>query len=45
MLWIVIDPTADGSPDRVFLTAILGFYSCAALFLNSGGSRPYATSR
>jgi hypothetical protein len=28
MLWIVIDPTADGSPDTVFPTVILGFYSC-----------------
>jgi hypothetical protein len=27
MLWVVIDPTTDESPDTVFLTVILGFYS------------------
>jgi hypothetical protein len=45
MLWVVIEPIADGSPDTVFLTVILGFYSCAPLFLNSGGGKLYATSR
>jgi hypothetical protein len=45
MLWIVIDPTADGSPDIVFLTVILGSYSCVPLFLNSAGGRVYVTSR
>jgi hypothetical protein len=45
MLWVVIDPIADGSPDIVFPTVLLGFYSCIPLFLNSGGYRPYATFR
>jgi hypothetical protein len=45
MLWVVIDPTADRSPDTVFPIAILGFYSYIALFLNSGvGSGEYAIS-
>jgi hypothetical protein len=34
----VIDPSADGFPDTVSLTVILRFYSCALLFLNSGGN-------
>jgi hypothetical protein len=43
MLWAVIDPTADGFPDTVFLTVILGFYSRAPLILNSGCSRLHAS--
>jgi hypothetical protein len=38
MLWVVIDPTADGTPEIFFPTVILGFYSHVPLFLNSGGS-------
>jgi hypothetical protein len=45
MLWVVIDPIANGSPDIVFPTVISEFYSYFPLFLNSGSGRPYATSR
>jgi hypothetical protein len=45
MMWVVIDPIADGSPDIVFPTVISEFYSYAPLFLNSGGGRLCATSR
>jgi hypothetical protein len=37
MLWVVTDPTSDGSPDTVFSTVILGSYSYGPLFLNFGG--------
>jgi hypothetical protein len=39
------DPIADGSPDTVFPTVISEVYSYAPLLLNSGGGRPYTTSR
>jgi hypothetical protein len=44
MLWVVIDPTEDGSPDIVFPTVILWSYSYVPLFLNFGVGKPFATS-
>jgi hypothetical protein len=45
MLWVVINPTADGSPDTVFPTVILGFYSYVLLSLSSEVCKPCADSK
>jgi hypothetical protein len=45
MLWVIIDPIADGFPDAVFPTVISEFYSYVPLFLNYVDGRSYATAR